>query len=109
MQLKLTWGEPVILKIATEKGFIYSFPSFSRISSRSGTYAFGRLHGQKWEALYVGKVNNLRQRTEQQLKNLKLMLHLQEARAGRRVLLFEILETNQIIKSKKVFQYWNAR
>jgi len=45
---------------------------------------FGRWFGDVFEALYVGKANDIRGRVAGQLKNLPLMLHLQKAKSGQR-------------------------
>jgi hypothetical protein len=45
----------------------------------------GRGWGKGFEALYVGKARNIRQRIKGQLNNLRLMQHLKGAKTGRRV------------------------
>jgi hypothetical protein len=52
-----------------------------------GIYVFGRQHGKTIKPLYVGRAKRLRQRIEQQFNHTRLMRSLEEAQAGRRVLL----------------------
>jgi hypothetical protein len=52
-----------------------------------GVYIFGRSWGSGFEALYVGKGNALRGRVKQQFNNLRLMQHVHNAKAGKRILL----------------------
>jgi len=54
-------------------------------SRRAGVFA--RRWGGGFEALYVGKANNIRARVKQQLNNVRLMQHLKDARNGSRVVL----------------------
>ena len=53
-------------------------PRYLCVRTKVGTTSF--------EALYVGKATNIRHRIHQQLNNLRLMQHVQEAKAGRRIL-----------------------
>ncbi len=48
---------------------------------------FGRRYGQQFEALYVGKANNIRSRVKGQCNNLRLMQHLKNAKSGKRIIL----------------------
>jgi hypothetical protein len=52
-----------------------------------GVYVFGRRWGGQFEALYVGKANRIRNRVKVQLNNLRLMQHLKNAKAGKRIVL----------------------
>jgi hypothetical protein len=81
MKLDIDWRRPLTLSDGSDEGLIFSFDN-SRVEPTAGIYVFGRIHGKTFEALYVGKADDLQKRTKQQLKNLKLMLHLQNARAG---------------------------
>jgi hypothetical protein len=53
----------------------------------AGIYIFGRRYAKTFEALYVGKANNIRSRVKGQLGNLRLMLHVKNAEAGKRIVL----------------------
>ena len=57
------------------------------VPKSSGIYVFGRVHTKKFEALYVGRANNIRARVKTQFNNLKLMHHLDKAKTGVRILL----------------------
>jgi hypothetical protein len=86
MKLRLEWSQPIALRDASGENLIYSFDS-AKLPLSAGLYVFGRQHGTTFEALYVGKANSVRNRAKGQLKNLPLMLHLQKAKSGRRVVL----------------------
>jgi len=53
----------------------------------AGVYVFGRKWGNQFEALYVGKAGKIRGRIKTQLNNLRLMQHLKNAKAGKRVVM----------------------
>src|SRR5258708_514767 len=86
MKLFVEWSRPVALKDATRQNLIYSV-ALDKLSSASGVYVFGRRWGNQFEALYVGKANGIRGRVKNQLNNLRLMQHLRNAKAGRRIVL----------------------
>jgi hypothetical protein len=85
MTLELEWSGPYRLKIASHPLRIYSLDHFE-LPTGAGCYIFGRDFGKNFEALYVGKAASIRRRVRNQLKNLPLMLHLQAAKKGGRVL-----------------------
>jgi hypothetical protein len=66
-----------------------------RLPRASGVYVFARQWGSGFEALYVGKATDLRQRLKTQLNNLRLMQHVHGARTGRRVILAGTLVTKR--------------
>jgi len=86
MILSLEWTRAILLKDATRENLIYSLP-FEKVPNASGIYVFGRRYGPNFEALYVGKANKMRGRVKGQFNNLRLMQHLKNAKAGKRVLL----------------------
>ena len=86
MKLRLEWGRQITLSDASRQNLIYSF-DHSSLPEVAGVYVFGRRYGRNFEALYVGKAGVLRWRVRGQLKNLPLMLHLKNAKNGKRVLL----------------------
>jgi hypothetical protein len=86
MRLHLEWTLPIQLKDGSRDNLIYNVDQ-SKIPTREGVYVFGRRFGKDFEALYVGKANNIRGRIRGQLKNLPLMLHLKKAKLGKRVVL----------------------
>jgi hypothetical protein len=86
MDLTVEWQPPVELFGGDDRKFIYNC-DLSRVEDVSGVYVFARRHGRNCEALYVGKALDLRQRVKTQLQNVRLMLHVQGAPNGRRLLI----------------------
>jgi hypothetical protein len=85
MELKIAWQAPILLRdAARDERLIYNFQR-SKLPESPGVYIFGRRHSGHFEALYVGKAGNIRGRAHGQLKNLPLMLHLQKAKSGKRL------------------------
>ena len=86
MKLNVEWARPVQLKDGTRQNLIYVVDA-NRLPPASGIYILARRWGSDLEALYVGKANNIRNRVKGQLNNLRLMQHLRNAKAGRRIVL----------------------
>jgi hypothetical protein len=87
MKLHLEWARPILLRDASQQNLIYSV-DLKKLPSDGGVYIFGRRRRSKgFEALYVGKANNIRIRIRGQFKNLPLMLHLKNAKYGKRIIL----------------------
>ncbi|MGH6682632.1 MAG: hypothetical protein ACRECA_01685, partial [Pseudolabrys sp.] len=87
MKLQLEWTRAMPLKVAPrDENLIYTFDHM-KLPETGGVYIFGRRYGKDFEALYVGKANEIRWRVRGQLKNLPLMLHLQKAKNGKRVIM----------------------
>ncbi len=86
MKLNIDWSRPIPLRDGRSENLIYTV-DLERLPGAPGVYVFGRRFGSGFEALYVGKANNIRNRVKSQLRNLKLILHVENAKAGRRVLL----------------------
>ncbi len=86
MKLKLEWARPISLKNGSQENLIYTC-DYKKLPQKAGIYVFGRRYGTNIEALYVGKAESLQGRVRGQFKNLPLMLHLQNAKNGRRILL----------------------
>lgn len=85
MNLALNWQKPLTLKTDTSGNGIYIVP-LDDISTEPGIYIFLRTHGRAFEALYVGKADNLRSRVKQHLNNLQLMKGIEKAATGKRLL-----------------------
>ena len=94
MNLQVEWGRPVQLKDATNDNMIYGL-DLSKITTGAGVYIFGRRWGAQFEALYVGKAGNVRGRVKGHLNNLRLMQHLRNAKAGKRIVLAARLVTRR--------------
>jgi hypothetical protein len=86
MKLRMEWARPISLKNGSEENLIYTC-DHTKLPRSAGIYVFGRRYGTKIEALYVGKAESIQGRVRGQFKNLPLMLHLQNAKNGKRVLL----------------------
>jgi hypothetical protein len=85
MKLYLEWGRPLPLRDGSKQNLIY-LPDQERLPRGAGVYVFGRRRRNgEFEALYVGKANDVRGRVWSQRKNLPLMMHLKNARYGERV------------------------
>jgi hypothetical protein len=87
MKLQIEWGTLLPLRDAgRDENLIYTF-QHARLPEAPGVYVFGRQYGHNFEALYVGKASDIRGRVRGHLKNLPLMLHIQKAKNGKRVIL----------------------
>jgi hypothetical protein len=86
MIFTLEWSRVIRLRDASKQNMIYSVP-LEKVPPVRGIYIFGRRFGSSFEALYVGQAQNVRDRVKGQLNNLRLMQHLRNAKAGKRILL----------------------
>ena len=86
MRLQVEWMRPILLKDGTRQNLIYTV-DLNRLPDAAGIYVLGRRWGSQFEALYVGKANRIRGRLKTQLNNLRLMQHLKNATAGKRIAL----------------------
>jgi len=102
MKISVKWKRLKLRKGARE-GLIYVI-DLDKIPDSAGVYVLGRKHGQRCEALYVGKALELKGRVKGQLNNLKLMRHVQKADKGERFLLFGEVITKPGQNSKDVIR-----
>jgi len=86
VRLAVEWTRPIPLKDAAKQNLMYSV-LLDKLPPVPGVYVFGRRWGGQFEALYVGKANRIRNRVTVQLNNLRLMQHLKNAKAGKRIVL----------------------
>ncbi|WMJ67658.1 GIY-YIG nuclease family protein [Stenotrophomonas sp. 24(2023)] len=86
----LSWSQPHSLRLSADKRS-YEV-DLNQIPTKPGVYVFYRNHGSTFKALYVGKADNLRNRIKQQLNNHRLMVGIQEAPNGARLLCFGELQ-----------------
>lgn len=101
MKLRVEWTKPVILKDARGENRIYR-ADIDRLPSAPGIYVFGRRWGRdQFEALYVGEALTVRTRVRDQFNNLRVMVHLQNATSGRRIVLAGALITKRGQRVKK--------
>jgi hypothetical protein len=92
MDLQLDWTKFIELKDAADQGLIYVL-NIGNLPATAGVYVFGRSYANNFEALYIGKGNNVRHRVNGQLNNLKLMKHLKNAKNGKWVIIVGVLHT----------------
>lgn len=85
MELHLEWTRAIALKDATGQND-YS-TDLGKLPPVEGIYIFGREWGMDFEALYIGKADNIRSRVKGQFNNHRLMQHLGNAKRGKRVIL----------------------
>lgn len=85
MKLYLEWKKPIQLSDGSDQNLIYVVDP-ERLPNAAGVYVFGRRRRNGgFEALYVGKASNIRHRVWGHRKNLPLMMHLKNAKQGKRV------------------------
>lgn len=108
MKLHLEWSRPMPLRDATRENLIYAV-DLSKLPKTAGVYVLGRRFGKGFEALYVGRANNVRSRVKAQVVNLKLMLHLKNAKAGKRILVTGRLPRSPASNRQKTLNSSNVR
>jgi len=85
MKMYLEWGRPVPLKDGYRQNLIYVLDA-DKLPKAAGVYVFGRRRKNGgFEALYVGKANDIGGRVSGHQNNLRLMRHLETAREGAKV------------------------
>jgi hypothetical protein len=85
MKLFLNWENPIPLLDGSDQNLIYVVEP-ERLPKAAGIYVFGRRRRNGgFEALYVGKADNIRSRVWGHRKNLPLMMHLKNAKQGKLV------------------------
>ena len=85
MRLHMEWSRPIPLKERSRQNLSY-YVDPDKVPHFAGIYVLGRRWASGFEALYVGKAKNICSRVKGQLNNLRLMQHLRNAKAGKRVL-----------------------
>jgi len=86
MQLSVDWKKPIVLKRGHGSNVTYTL-DLQRVGQSPGVYIFARKWGRAFEALYVGKSQDLRSRINGHLNNLKLMNHIENAKNGKLVVI----------------------
>jgi len=86
MKIQIKWGDPLSMKLVSRQGAAYSV-NLDALPGDPGIYIMGRQWAKGFEALYVGKARNIRQRVKGQLNNLRLMQRLKGAKTGKRVVI----------------------
>lgn len=87
MKLQVEWMRPITLRDGTRQNLIYTVDLNRLPENVAGIYVLGRRFGSHFEALYVGKASRIRGRLQNQFNNLRLMQHLRNAKAGKRIVL----------------------
>lgn len=100
MILKYEWGRPLQLRDGSKENLIYT-TTLTKLSQASGIFIFGRRYGHGFEALYVGQATSIRGRVKSQFNNLRLMQHLRNAKAGKRIVLMGTFRAKPGQKLKK--------
>lgn len=85
MDLSIEWMRAIPLRRSRRSDLIYDV-DLAAIETEPGIYVFARRWGKSYEALYVGRSENVRRRSRGHLNNLRLMSHVRHAKNGRRVL-----------------------
>jgi hypothetical protein len=102
MKIALKWEKPLRLRDGSRQNQIYLCPNLERLSRRPGVYVFARKFGKGVVPLYIGQASKLRGRIEGQFNNLRLMMGIKNARAGRRILLVARLNLKRGQQMSKV-------
>ncbi len=87
MKIALKWEKPLRLRDGSRLNQIYFCRGFERLSGKPGVYVFARKFGKNVVPLYIGQARKLGGRIEGQFNNLRLMMGIKNAQAGRRILL----------------------
>jgi len=102
LKIDLKWDKPVRLKDGSKTNQIYAIRNLDRIPNRAGVYIFARSFGRSIAPLYVGQASRVRKRIDDQLNNVRLMMGVKNAQAGRRILLVAHLKLHPGQQEKKV-------
>ena len=102
MKIDLKWDKPFPLRDGSRSNLIYTCHPLERISNGPGVYVFARSFGRVVVPLYIGQAVRLRDRLEQQLNNVRLMMGIERAEAGRRLLLIGHLKLHRGQRKGKV-------
>jgi hypothetical protein len=102
MRIDIKWDKPIRLKDGARFNQVYYCPGLERIPTKAGVYIFARSFGNLVVPLYIGQAKGLRGRIIQQLNNVRLMVSLQQADIGHRILLVARLRLHPGQQKKKV-------
>lgn len=107
MKIHVDWHRPIKLLDGSTESLIFRPSRTAIIPKAPGIYLFCRKHGTSVSPLYIGKAENLARRIEQQLNNLKLMVAIQRAASGDRILLIgqpKLLQGQRAMKVLRVLE-----
>jgi hypothetical protein len=108
VKIALTWERPLPLSDGSSWNQIYVCHGLGRVPSKPGVYVFARQFGNNVVPLYVGQASKLRSRIEEQFNNLRLMMGIKNAHAGRRILLVARLKLRRGQQMSKVLDIVEA-
>jgi hypothetical protein len=103
MDIRVVWQQPISLIDGDGQGMIYALGP-GAIPDRPGVYVFARQHGETVSPLYIGQALNLAKRVPQQLNNVRLMLGIQNAPTGERILLVGEVALRRGQRSRRVLE-----
>ena len=106
LNIKAHWNETINLEYypPSYPKRIYYSKEIENIPEESGIYVFGRKFGGKVYPLYIGRADKLQSRIKQQLNSASLMLGIENAPTGQRVLLYCTVALRQGQKKNKVLK-----
>lgn len=107
MRIDIKWDKPIRLKDGAKVNQVYYCPGLERVSAKSGVYIFARTFGNLVVPLYIGQAKGLKGRITQQLNNVRLMVGLQQADIGHRILLVARLKLRRGQQKKRCSILWN--
>jgi hypothetical protein len=106
MKLHLEWEQRITLQYKPDGNFIFAC-NLDEVPDAPGIYIFGREHGDNFEAIYVGQAISIRVRIKQQFNNLSLMRHIENAKAGAKIIqagIFVAKKGQQLAKSLDIVE-----
>lgn len=87
-KIDATWHKPMYLKDGQKENLIYACSQIDSVPNVPGVYVFGRTYGKKITPFYIGRGLKLRNRLEQQLNSVELMMSIMNADKGKRFIIF---------------------
>jgi hypothetical protein len=102
VRIALKWEKPLPLRDGSRLNQIYLCRGLERLPWKPGVYVFARIFGKSIVPLYIGQASKLRGRVEGQFNNLRLMMGIKNAHAGRRILLIARLYLRRGQQMRKV-------
>jgi hypothetical protein len=88
-QIEVVWYPPI--RLIREAELCYACPDLIDIPTTPGLYVFTRVRGQRCDPIYIGLATSLRRRVAQHLNSIKLLTALENAAAGRRMLMVAVV------------------
>lgn len=102
LRIALKWEKPLLLRDGSKLNQIYICRGLEGLPWKPGVYVFARKFSKNVIPLYIGQASKLRGRIEGQFNNLRLMMGIKNAQAGRRILLVARLSLRRGQQRSKV-------